>query len=109
MALLVRKHRAGIDVLPNLTDLLTQDKYNEFEKQKILAQICSYTILFKNELKVGVQHFMTLIKQPSMINSNLIKVSSGTKQTFSIQFLKLHFKLVIGTLFNIWFKEVSFR
>lgn len=40
-----------------------------------MAQICSYTILFTNDLKTGVKHFMKLIEQPGVVDSDLITVS----------------------------------
>lgn len=84
LASLLRKHNDGKNVLPNLTYLLIQDKYSESEKLYIRAQVCSYTILFDNDLGAGIQHFMSLINHPSFAHNSLIEVSSKTKQTFSI-------------------------
>lgn len=51
------------------------DKFNGRDKVKIIAQICSYTILFANNLRAGVEHFMMLLEEPRIINDNLIIVS----------------------------------
>lgn len=73
LGLVVAKHRRGEDPIPSLTCLFS--KYNGHDKWKILSQICSYTILFKNDLKYGVEQFMTLIEQKNIVNDQLITVS----------------------------------
>lgn len=50
-------------------------KFDGFDKTKIMAQICSYTILFTKNLKTGVEQFMTVIEQPGIVNSDLVTVS----------------------------------
>lgn len=83
LAQIVKKHANGKDALPYLTDLLNNNTYNSNEKCKILAQICSYTLLFKNNLKSSIEWFITLIEQPEIEkNDYLIKVSIKTKQSF---------------------------
>lgn len=69
----MEKHRRGEDPTPHLMDLLS--KYNGQDKQKILAQICSYTILFKRDLKTCVAQFLELIEQKDIPNSYLITVN----------------------------------
>lgn len=69
----VNKHKNGDDPLPYLINLA--DKYNGHNKYTIMAQICSYTILFTNNLRSGVEQFITLIElQPDIINTPLITV-----------------------------------
>jgi len=72
----VKNHRRGQDILSSLCSLLCNDKYNGNEKCKILAQLCSYTLLFKNDLRSSIEHFMTLIEMPEISNNSiLIEVS----------------------------------
>lgn len=73
LGLIVRKHRNGEDPIPYLNDLVA--KYNGFDRIKVMAQICSYTILFTSNLKAGVEQFMKLIEQPGIVNNDLITVS----------------------------------
>lgn len=70
--ILVKKHKNGEDVLPYLNNLILKFKH---DKWKIIAEICSYTVLFKNKFQVGIELFLVLIKEPNMSTSNLIKVS----------------------------------
>lgn len=69
----MKKFRKGDDPLTYLNDLIP--KYNGHEKCKILAQMCSYSILFANNLKAGVQHFISLIDEhPGIVNNYIITV-----------------------------------
>jgi len=44
-------------------------------KWTIMAQICSYTILFLNNLRSGIEQFIMLIEQqPGIINNTIITV-----------------------------------
>lgn len=67
------RHKNGKDALPNLIALL--DKFNGRDKLKIKAQICSYSIFFANNLRVGVEQFIELLEEPGVTNDFLIKVS----------------------------------
>lgn len=69
----MKQFKKGDDPLPYLNDLIL--KYNGHEKCKILAQMCSYSILFANNLRAGVEHFMSLIEQPGIVNNYIITVS----------------------------------
>lgn len=82
----MKKHKHGKDPIPYLNDLVA--KLSGFDKIKIMAQICSYTILFTNNLKTGVEQFMTLIEQPGIVNSDLIivSVSMNFYKSFSFKF-----------------------
>lgn len=70
---IVKKHKNGEDPVPYLMELVL--KYNGHDRCKILAQICSYTILFTNNLKYGIERFMTLIEHPEIAKDDLILVS----------------------------------
>lgn len=70
---IIVKQKNGEDPLPYLTVLL--DKFDGLDKLKIMAQICSYTVLFTKNLKAGVEQFVQLIEHPEIVNNDLIKVS----------------------------------
>lgn len=72
LAILVKKYRKGDDLIPHFTNLIT--KYNGMDQCKLIAQFCSYYILFANNLKNGIEQFIRLIEQPEMINNFLITV-----------------------------------
>lgn len=72
MKTLVMKHKNGEDVLPYLNDLIL--KFNH-DKWKIIAEICAYTVLFRNKFRVGIELFLVLIKEPSILTRDYIKVS----------------------------------
>jgi hypothetical protein len=40
-----------------------------------MAQICSYIILFANNVRAGVEQFMVLLEEPKIMNDHLIIVS----------------------------------
>jgi len=73
MKIIVKKHKNGEDAIPYLKDLFS--KYNENDKWKIIAQICSYTILFTNNFRTGVEQFLELIGEPTISTSDLVTVS----------------------------------
>lgn len=73
LVLIVGKHKNGEDPIPYLTDLASN--YRGYLKCAIMAEICSYTLLFTNNLRTGVEKFITLIEQPEIVNSSLITVS----------------------------------
>lgn len=70
----VGKHNNGEDPLPYLLAVMIH--YEGQMQWKILAQICSYTILFSKDLEIGVDYFMMLVEaeQNGFINSDLILV-----------------------------------
>jgi len=70
MNIILKKHKNGEDVVPFLIGLFP--KYNENGKWKIMAQMCSYTILFTNNFRAGVEQFLALIGEPTVSASNLI-------------------------------------
>lgn len=70
---IVKKHNSGEDAVPYLIALIAN--YNGHDKLKIMAQICSYTILFKKNLRAGVEQFISLIEQPGISTDHLITVS----------------------------------
>lgn len=71
---IVKKYKnGGKDPIPYLTDLAA--KYNGFIKNLIMVEICSYTILFTDNLRSSVEQFIKLIEQPEIANSSLITVS----------------------------------
>jgi len=73
MKIIVKRHKNGEDAIPFLIGLLP--KYNKNGKWEIMAQICSYTILFTNKFRAGVEHFLFLIGEPTVSTSDLVIVS----------------------------------
>jgi len=67
----------GEDPVPYLIKLVS--KYDGLEQSKILAQLCSYLILFTNNLKLGIDQFIKLIEQPGIANNAIITVSNFVK------------------------------
>ncbi|XP_060853539.1 uncharacterized protein LOC132931653 [Rhopalosiphum padi] len=70
MKIIVKRHKNGEDAIPFLIGLLP--KYNKNGKWEIMAQICSYTILFTNKFRAGVEHFLFLIGEPTVSTSDLV-------------------------------------
>ncbi|XP_026806570.1 uncharacterized protein LOC113549459 [Rhopalosiphum maidis] len=70
LGFIVKKQKNGEDPIPYLTDLIS--KYNGLDKSKIIAQLCSYIILFTNNLRSGVEEFIKLIEIPGMANNYII-------------------------------------
>lgn len=73
LELIVKKYENGEDPVPSLTDLAT--KYNGYIRNKIMAEICSFMILFTDNLRTSVEQFIMLIEQPGIAKSSLIMVS----------------------------------
>lgn len=67
----------GEDHVPYLINL--DSKYDGLEQSKILAQLCSYLILYTNNLKLGIDQFIKLIEQPGIPNNTIITVSNFVK------------------------------
>lgn len=67
---IVTRQKKGEDPIPYLTNLIS--KYDGLNKSKIIAQLCSYTILFTKDLRSGVEEFMKLIEQPGISNNYII-------------------------------------
>lgn len=57
------------------------EKYDGISRWKIMAQICSYSLLFKesSNLLVGVDQFMMLINDKNIANSDIITVRNRSK------------------------------
>lgn len=72
LGFIVKKQKDGEDPIPYLTNLIS--KYDGLDRSKIIAQLCSYTILFTNNLKSGVEEFIKLIEQPGIANNFIISV-----------------------------------
>lgn len=70
LGLIVKKQKNGEDPIPLLTDLIL--KYDGLDKSKIIAQLCSYSILFSNNLRFGVEEFIKLIEIPGISNNYII-------------------------------------
>lgn len=68
------KHNKGEDPVPYLKSKLFT--YNCLTQWKIVSQICSYFVLFSDNLKTGVEYFVLLVEadQNKMINKDLILV-----------------------------------
>lgn len=73
LGLIVKKQKNGEDPIPLLTDLIS--KYDGLDKSKIIAQLCSYSILFSNNLRFGVEEFIKLIEIPGISNNYIITVN----------------------------------
>lgn len=76
MKFAVEKHKIGEDPVLYLKSIL--NNYNSLVQWKILAQICSYTTLFNDNLKDGLQIFMMLVEaeENKMVHSDLILVKN---------------------------------
>lgn len=72
LGFIVKKQKNGEDPIPYLTNLIS--KYDGFDKLKIIAQLCSYTVLFTSNLRSGVEEFIKLIEQPGIANNFIITV-----------------------------------
>lgn len=74
LKLAIEKHNCGKDPVPFLLGILTN--HERQIQWKIFAQICSYTILFNDNLELGIKYFMMLVEaeQNGLINSDLILV-----------------------------------
>lgn len=73
MKIIVKKHKNGEDAVPFLIDLFP--KYNKNGKREIMAQICSYTLLFTKNFRAGVEQFFVLIGDQTVFTSDLLIVS----------------------------------
>lgn len=71
--LLIESYKKGNDPIPYLNDMVT--KYNGYNRLKIMAQICSYTILFTNNLRNGVEQLLLLIDEAELHTNDFIIVS----------------------------------
>ncbi|XP_025197328.1 uncharacterized protein LOC112596064 [Melanaphis sacchari] len=81
LGFIVKKQKNGEDPIPFLTNLIP--KYDGLDKSKIVAQLCSYLILFTNNLRSGVEEFIKLIETPGIANNYIITVifsSFGSKK-----------------------------
>lgn len=74
LKLIAEKHKKGDMPVTYLINLM--EKYEQNNKWKILAQICSYSILFKESvnLRTSVERFMMLIDDKNIANSDLVTV-----------------------------------
>jgi len=74
LILITEKYEKGSKPILDLINLF--EKYDGKCRLKIMAQICSYSILFKesSNLLVGVEQFMMLINDKSFANSDIITV-----------------------------------
>lgn len=70
MKIIVNKHKNGEDAVSFLIDLLP--KYNKNCKREIMAQICSYTLLFTKNFRAGVEQFLVLIGDQTVFTSDLV-------------------------------------
>lgn len=74
LRLVVNKQKTSNTQLRDLVNLLA--KYDGNDRWKIMAQICSYSILFKGSANIsaGVEQFMMLIHDKKIANSDMITV-----------------------------------
>ncbi|KAL4120061.1 hypothetical protein QTP88_012804 [Uroleucon formosanum] len=70
LKIIVKRHKNGEDAVPFLNGLFS--KYNQNGKLKIMAEMCSYTILFTNNFRAGVEQFLALIGEPTIAASDLV-------------------------------------
>ncbi|XP_025200273.1 uncharacterized protein LOC112598130 [Melanaphis sacchari] len=73
LMLTLEKYEKGSKPVLDLINLF--EKYDGDYRWKIMAQICSYSILFKDSsnLLIGVEQFMMLINDKNIANSDIIK------------------------------------
>ncbi|XP_026823304.1 uncharacterized protein LOC113561210 [Rhopalosiphum maidis] len=71
--LINEKYEKGSKPVLDLINLF--EKYDGYCRWKIMAQICSYSILFKesSNFLIGVEQFMMLINEKNIANSDIIK------------------------------------
>lgn len=74
LILILENYGKGSKPVLDLINLF--EKYDGNCRWKIMAQICSYSILFKepSNLLVGVEQFMMLINDRNIANSEIITV-----------------------------------
>lgn len=74
LILILENYGKGSKPVLDLINLV--EKYDGKSRWKIMAQICSYSILFKepSNLLVGVEQFMMLINDKNIANSDIITV-----------------------------------
>lgn len=79
LILILKKYEKGSKPVLDLINLF--EKYDGISRWKIMAQICSYSLLFKesSNLLVGVEQFMLLINEKNIANSDIIKVRNRSK------------------------------
>lgn len=73
MKIIVWKYRNGEDPVLYLNYMVP--KYNGCNRLKIMAQICSYNILFTNDMRTSVEQFLALIEEPEIVFSDCVIVS----------------------------------
>lgn len=64
-----------------------------------MAEICSYTLLFTNNLKAGIEQFVKLIEHPEIVNTDLITVSI---------FFKIILKIFSHNIFCVLYEHFFF-
>lgn len=84
LILIKDKYEKGSKPVIDLINLF--EKYDGNCRWQIMAQICSYSILFKesSNLLAGVEQFMMLINEKSIANSDIIMVRNGSKCIYII-------------------------
>ncbi|XP_050543407.1 uncharacterized protein LOC126906699 [Daktulosphaira vitifoliae] len=98
----IEKHNNGRDPVVDLFNILTECR-NEDDKWKILAQICSYTIIWKGPsfLRTSVEQFIMLIQNEGNASKEFITqhfsiFAQDTDKTFNLaELLCNEIKLVI--------------
>jgi len=72
--LILEKYEKGSKPVLDLITLF--EKYDGISRWKIMAQICSYSLLFKesSNFLVGLEQFIMLINDKNIANSDIIKV-----------------------------------
>lgn len=79
LKLIVKNHKNGSNASLDLINLL--DKYDENNRWKIMAQICSHFILFKDSENrlLCVKQFTELISDRNVACSEIVTVRKGFK------------------------------
>lgn len=75
LKLIVEMHEKGNNPVLDLIDLMKENDEN-CNKWKLLAQICSYSMLFKDPINLPacVEQFMMLIDDKNIANSPIVTV-----------------------------------
>jgi hypothetical protein len=106
----VEKHNRNEDPVPYLLNLLKNND-NNLMQWKILAQICSYVVLFHNNLEDGVKYFKLLVEavQNEFASEDLILVRNHL-EIFNLNFgsVKIIYPKVTITSSNIHLPDIKY-
>lgn len=84
LKLAVETHNKGINPVPYLRGLLND--YDIHSQCKIIAQICSYTILINKNLIIGLNYFMMIVEAElqGIETNNLLMVMNFNSSYYTV-------------------------